>query len=91
MCRAETSERGQRYDGRFPVERIKNSVLKPWAGQPFVRRTEGAPFGREKGAGADNGARGVCRLLVCALFTHSDSLRRGTGGKEGALGVAHPS
>lgn len=67
----QTSERGHEgYDGRFPVERIKNSVLKPWAGtQPFV--AGGAPFSRRGGKQAQ--WRGACVLLVCALFTQPAS------------------
>lgn len=58
------------YDGRFPVDRIKNSVLKrPAPGQPFVARTEGAPFRRE---GTDNGA-GRVSLGVCPIYTATAS------------------
>ena len=53
------------YDGRFPVDRIKNSVLKrPALGQPFVQGQKGHPSDER----ARTMARGVC-LLVCALFT----------------------
>lgn len=53
------------YDGRFPVERIKNSVFKrPAPGQPFVQGQKGHPSDER----ARTMARGVC-LLVCALFT----------------------
>lgn len=53
------------YDGRFPVDRIKNSVFKrPAPGQPFVQGQKGHPSDER----ARTMARGVC-LLVCALFT----------------------
>lgn len=43
--RARDGECGGAYDGRFPVGRIKNSVLKrPWPGQPFVKGDRRAPL-----------------------------------------------
>lgn len=54
------------YDGRFPVDRIKNSVLKrPALRQPFVQGQKGHPSDRE---GTHNGA-GRVSLGVCPIYT----------------------
>lgn len=71
----QTSERGQRYDGRFPVERIKNSVLKPWAG-PGTTLCAKDRRGTLQTRGHAQWRAGRVSLGVCPIYTATASTRR---------------